>query len=187
MHTPGPAAGGYAMGWGVDQPGGRTLLVHAGNLFTYTAVQAIDTATGEGWAVLANSATLVDPTYDELLALVNNTEPPRNLLPLIEVVLALIAIAALGLGTAGVLRARRRGLWRLLPPLIPVAVFATCPQWVSALTNGRTVTWAQMTYFPAPLTITLGIAAAAGAVTLLARLRCLGQPHEERTAAGHPS
>ena len=188
MHAPGPSAGNYAMGWGVEHPGSRSLLVHSGNLFTYTAVQAIDPATGEGWAVLANSATLVDPTYDALLALVGNTQPPRSQLPLIEALLAVIALAALGLGISGVVRARRpRRLWRLLPPLIPVAVFATCPQWISALMNGRTVTWAQMTYFPASLTITLGVAAAAGLATVLARLRWLGQFDEERSAAGHPS
>jgi hypothetical protein len=74
MHTPGAAAGDYAMGWGVEHVAGRTLLVHSGNLFTYTAVQAIDPATGEGWAVLANSASLVDPTYDDLLALIDGSE-----------------------------------------------------------------------------------------------------------------
>ncbi len=176
------------MGWGVNHSGGRSLLVHSGNLFTYTAVQAIDPATGEGWAVLANSATLFDPTYDELLAMIGNTQPPRSPLPLIEASLAAIALVALALGISGVLRARRpRRLWRLLPPLIPVAVFAAYPQWTSALMNGRTVTWAQLTYFPAPLTITLGVAAAAGMATVLARLRWLRRFDEERSAAGHPS
>jgi hypothetical protein len=33
---------------------------------------------------------------------------------------------------------------RLLPPLIPVAVFAACRRWISILMNGRTVTWAQI-------------------------------------------
>jgi CubicO group peptidase (beta-lactamase class C family) len=175
MQTPGPAAGGYAMGWGVEHAAGRTLLVHAGNLFTYTAVQAIDPATGEGWAVLANSASLVDPTYDELLALVGGTEPPRDRRLLVEGILGGIALIAVGLGLSGVRRARRpRRPWRLFPPLIPVAVFATYPQWTSLLMNGRRVTWAQMTYFPAPLTITLGIAALAGLVTLIARLRWMG-------------
>jgi hypothetical protein len=50
-------------------------------------------------------------------------------------------------------------------------VFATTPQWISVLTNGRTVTWAQMTYFPAPLTVTLAVVALAGLVTFLVRLR----------------
>ena len=172
MHTPGREAGDYAMGWGVERAGARTLLVHSGNLFTYNAVEAIDPATAEGWAVLANSATLVDPTYDELLALADGTEPPGDGHQLIEIVLAAIALAALGLGISGVLRARRpRRVWRLFPPLIPVAVLATYPQLISLLTNGRTVTWAQLTYFAAPLTITLGVAALAGLATVLARLR----------------
>jgi CubicO group peptidase (beta-lactamase class C family) len=172
MQTPGPASGSYAMGWGVEQAAGRTLLVHAGNLFTYTAVQAIDPATGEGWAVLANSASLVDPTYDQLLALVSGTEPPPTRRPLIEGILGVIALIAIGLGVSGVRHARRRRrAWRLLPPLIPVALFATYPQWTSLLMNGRRVTWEQMTYFPAPLTITLAIAALAGLATVAARLR----------------
>ena len=99
--------------------------------------------------MLANSATLFDPTYDELLAMIGNTQPPRSPLPLIEASLAAIALVALALGISGVLRARRpRRLWRLLPPLIPVAVFAAYPQWTSALMNGRTVTWAQLNVLP---------------------------------------
>lgn len=175
MQTPGAAAGNYAMGWGVERAAGRTLLVHPGNLFTHNAVQAIDPATGEGWAVLANSASLWDPTYDELLALVGGTDPPRGRRQLIEGALGAVALVAVGLGLSGVRRARRpRPAWRLFPPLVPGAVFATCPQWVSFLMNGRRVTWAQMTYFPAPLTITLGVAALAGLVTLTARLRWAG-------------
>lgn len=172
MHTPGVSARNYGMGWGVEEESGRTLLVHSGNLFTYTAVQAIDTTSGEGWAVLANSATLVDPTYDELLALVRDTTPPRSQRPLIEAVLGLTTVAAIGLGVSGVVRARRkRRAWRLLPPLIPVVLFATYPQWTSFLMNGRTVTWEQMTYFPAPLTIALAATALAGLATFVARLR----------------
>ena len=172
MHTPGKVASGYAMGWGPVDVAGRTLLVHSGNLFTYTAVQAIDPDTGEGWAVLANSAALGDPTYETLQALVGKTEVSRSARPLTEAGLAAAAIASMLLATIGVRRARRpRRLWRLIPPLIPVVVFATTPQWVSLLTNGRTVTWAQMTYFAAPLTMALAVIALAGLVTFLARLR----------------
>lgn len=172
MHTPGQVASGYAMGWGPVDVAGRTLLVHSGNLFTYTAVQAIDPDTGEGWAVLTNSAALGDPTYETLLALVGKTEVSRRERPLVEAGLAATAIGSVLLATIGVRRARRpRRLWRLVPPLIPVVVFATTPEWISMLTNGRTVTWAQMTYFPAPLTITLAVVALAGLVTFLARLR----------------
>jgi CubicO group peptidase (beta-lactamase class C family) len=172
MHTPGAAAGDYGMGWGVEHEQGRTLLVHAGNLFTYTAVEAIDPATGEGWAVMANSASLDDPTYDQLLALAGggSYQPPGHRRQVIEAVLGAVALAAVGLGLLGVRRARRwRGrAWRLLPALIPVAVFATYPQWTSFVANGRTVTFRQMTYFAAPLTITLALAALAGLATVVA-------------------
>ena len=172
MHTPGKVASGYAMGWGPIDVAGRTLLVHSGNLFTYTAVQAIDPGTREGWAVLTNSAALADPAYETLLALVGKTEVSRSERLLVEAGLAVTAIGSVLLATIGVRRARRpRRLWRLTPPLIPVVVFATTPEWISMLTNGRTVTWAQMTYFPASLTITLAVVALAGLVTFLARLR----------------
>ncbi|MEV6637345.1 serine hydrolase domain-containing protein [Actinoplanes sp. NPDC051470] len=172
MHTPGPAAGTYAMGWGVEHADGRTLLVHSGNLFTYTAVEAIDPATGEGWAVMTNSASPVDRTYDQLLALAGGREPELNWRPgTLETALGVIALLALGLGVLGVLRARRwRGrTWRLVPLLVPTVVLATCPLWMSVLI-GRTVTWAQMTYFPVPLTITLAVAALAGLATAAARV-----------------
>jgi peptidoglycan biosynthesis protein MviN/MurJ (putative lipid II flippase) len=135
-------------------------------------VQAIDPKTGEGWAVLTNSAALGDPAYETLLALVGQNEVSRSERPLVEAGLATTAIVSVLLATIGVRRARRpRRLWRLVPPLVPVVVFATAPQWISMLTNGRTVTWAQMTYFPAPLTIALAVVALAGLVTFLARLR----------------
>ncbi|GAB7036675.1 MULTISPECIES: serine hydrolase domain-containing protein [Catenuloplanes] len=183
LHGP-PPGEDYAMGWSVEVERGRTLLVHSGNLFTYTAVQAVDPVTGHGFAVLTNSAALYDDTYDILLglsALTGDGEPAAtgggrrtN-----EAVLALVAATAAGLGTLGVLRSgrwarRRTGRWSrplgLLWPLAPAAVFATCPQWLSLLMNGRAVTWAQLTYFPAPLTITLAVTAAAGLATVAARL-----------------
>jgi hypothetical protein len=160
------------MGWGSLEVAGRTLLVHSGNLFTYTGVQAIDPESGEGWAVLTNSASLTDPAYDTLVALVGNTEVSRRERTLVEAGLAAAALLSVLLAAIGVRRAHRlRRPWSLLPPLIPVVVFATIPQWVSILVNGRTVTWAQMTYFPVSLTMALAVVALAGMATFLARLR----------------
>ncbi|WP_312888658.1 serine hydrolase domain-containing protein [Nonomuraea rhodomycinica] len=80
----------------------------------------------------------------------------------------------------GPARSLGSGTWRvglrLVPVLLPSALLAAYPDLVSFLTNGRTVTWAQLTYFPAPLTITLVVAAVAGLTTAafrLARLRAL--------------
>ncbi|SDS37804.1 serine hydrolase domain-containing protein [Actinoplanes derwentensis] len=63
LHRPWPG-GDYAMGWGVQEVDGRELLMHSGNLFTYTAVQAFDPASGSGFAVLLNSASLYEDNYD---------------------------------------------------------------------------------------------------------------------------
>ncbi|MGC5013473.1 serine hydrolase domain-containing protein [Streptosporangium sp. DT93] len=192
MHTP-PAGRGYAMGWGEEELDGTGLLVHSGNLFTYTAVQAIVPETRYGFAVMTNSAALHDDTYDVLAGLVamsrgRTPEVPGGDRQAYELVLGLVAAAAAGLGVLGVLRARRwargraggRRRWivaRLLPALLPVALFAAYPDLISFLSNGRTVTWEQLTYFAAPLTITLAVVAAAGAVTAavrLVRLRSVG-------------
>jgi CubicO group peptidase (beta-lactamase class C family) len=192
MHEPAPGTG-YSMGWGPVMVEGRELLVHSGNLFTYTAVQAVDPATGFGFAVMTNSASLYDDTYDILLGLVALTDgrppsAPGGTRQLTESALALIALVAFGLGILGVLRSGRwarrragRARWwtalRLGAVLVPAAMLGTYPQWVSFLMNGRAVTWAQLTYFAAPLTITLSFAAAAGLATAgarVARMRSVG-------------
>ncbi|MCO8277937.1 beta-lactamase family protein [Actinoplanes sp. TRM 88003] len=182
-----PAGSDYAMGWGVESVEGRRLLVHSGNLFTYTAVQALDPATGYGYAVMTNSAALYDDMYDVMLGLValangSTPEAPGGQRQRLELGLGLTALVAAGLGVCGVLRsgrwatrrAGRAGWWtglRLGAGLLPAVLLATYPQWVSFLSNGRTVTWAQLTYFAAPLTITLSVAAVAGLATVVARVR----------------
>ncbi|GAB7045757.1 serine hydrolase domain-containing protein [Catenuloplanes indicus] len=193
LHGP-PPGEDYAMGWSVEVEEGRTLLVHSGNLFTYTSVQAFDPVTGHGFAVLTNSAALHDDTYDILLGLSALTagrtaDPPGGERQRIDAVLVLIAAPAAGLGILGALRsgrwACRRTGWPavagLIWPLLPVAVFVTSPQWLSALMNGRAVTWAQLTYFPASLTATLAVTAAAGLAVVVARLtRLARRPGRDR-------
>ncbi|WP_283134432.1 serine hydrolase domain-containing protein [Rhizohabitans arisaemae] len=185
MHTPSPVRD-YAMGWSEENLGGTPLLTHSGNLFTYSAVQAIAPGTGYGFAVMTNGAGLQDDTYEVLGGLVALTrgetpDSPGGGRQRFELVLGLIAVVAAGLGTAAVLRSRRwsgkhgaKPAWRiasrLAPALVPVLVLAAYPDLISILMNGRRVTWAQLTYFPAPLTITLVIAAVAGAATIASRL-----------------
>ncbi|TYB52809.1 beta-lactamase family protein [Nonomuraea sp. PA05] len=179
----------YGMGWGIEDGG---QLVHSGNLFTYNAVEAISPRTGYGFAVMTNNATLYDPTYDIMLGLTAMSEGrapegPGSERQLFEAALAAFALLAAGLGALGVARARRwafkrsgRAWWRiglrLLPALIPVAVLAWYPDLVSVLMNGRTVTWAQLTYFPAPLSVAVLVAALAGLGVTVARIRALCKP-----------
>ncbi|UGT54748.1 serine hydrolase domain-containing protein [Nocardia asteroides] len=177
-----PVRHGYGMGWGTEAEGG--LLTHSGNLFTYNAAQAIDPVTGYGFAVFTNSAGLSEDSYEVMLGLaaLSRGETPRvpgGARQWIELTLGVSAAAALGLGVLGVTRARRwaraeRPVWRtglrMLPALVPVLLFAGYPAAVSVLARGRTVTWAQLTYSAAPLTIALGTAAVAGLATTSARL-----------------
>ncbi|MEU6777678.1 serine hydrolase domain-containing protein [Nonomuraea angiospora] len=183
MHTPSKIRD-YGMGWGVERETGQ--LVHSGNLFTYNAVEAVSPKTGYGFAVMANGAALTDDTYtvmEGLTALSEGRAPevPGGDRQLFELVLGVLAMAAAGLGVLGVLRARRwaarrargRAWWRLVPVLLPVAVLAAYPDLISFLMNGRAVTWAQLTYFAAPLSITLLVAALSGTAVVAARLRAL--------------
>ncbi|MFG1681719.1 serine hydrolase domain-containing protein [Nonomuraea sp. NPDC049269] len=183
MHAPSKISD-YGMGWSLD--GDTKLYVHSGNLFTYTAVEAISPETGYGFAVMTNSAALTDDTYavaTGLFAMTQGRTPevPGGGRQTFELVLGLIGLAAVGLGIVGVARSRRwaarragRPGWRIalrmLPVLLPVAVLAAYPDMISFISNGRTVTWAQLTYFPVPLTITLTVAALAGAATTVMRL-----------------
>ncbi|MFI6600888.1 serine hydrolase domain-containing protein [Nonomuraea sp. NPDC050536] len=194
MHAPSRVRD-YGMGWGAQDG----LLVHAGNLFTYNAAEAIDPATGYGFAVMTNGAALYDPTYEILTGLVALTRAQTPATPgsdrlLYDLILAAISLTSIALGTLGTLRARRwatrrttrpaapgrshlywRAALRLIPVLLPALILALYPTWVSILTNGRTITWAQLTYFAAPLTITLTLAAAAGLATATTRLIHLRQ------------
>jgi hypothetical protein len=139
---------------------------------------------------------LQDDTYDILNGLVALSQgrepgPVGGGRQRFELVLGLIAVAAAGLGVLGVRRsarwARRRAgspPWRValrfVPLVVPVALLAAYPDLVSVLTNGRTVTWSQLTYFALPLTITLvvtALAAAATAITRLIRLRATTTVH----------
>ncbi|RKT83736.1 CubicO group peptidase, beta-lactamase class C family [Saccharopolyspora antimicrobica] len=186
MHSP-SAVNDYGMGWGVEHPeGGPEMLMHAGNLFTYNAMQAIVPETGYGFAVMTNGASLHESSYDILMGLVALSEgktPPElsNGRQQNELVLGAISLVAVGLGVLGAVRSRRwaakragRSGWliglRVVPLLIPLAIFVAYPDLVSFISNGRTVTWSQMTYFPLPLTVTLLIAALAGVSTVAFRL-----------------
>ncbi|MFC3999809.1 serine hydrolase domain-containing protein [Nocardiopsis sediminis] len=177
----------YAMGWSPEPlPGGGELMMHSGNLFTYSAIQGFSPETGYGFAVLTNGAALADATYPVLLGLAalsegRQPEAPGSGRAMTDAALAAGAVVAVGLGATGVARSGRwalkragRPAWRtalrMVPVLLPVALFALYPTAIEVLSNGREVTWEQMTYFPLPLTLTLGAAAAAGLATAGSRL-----------------
>ncbi|NYI81569.1 serine hydrolase domain-containing protein [Saccharopolyspora hordei] len=196
MHSP-SAVSDYGMGWSVEHPeSSPELVMHSGNLFTHTAVQALVPETGYGFAVMTGSASLHDSTYDILTGLIALSEGTTPAVPgggrqQTELVLGAVTVGAVAAGVLGAVRARRwaarragRSAWgtglRLLPLLVPLAVFAAYPDLVSLLSNGRTITWAQLTYFPLPLTITLLVAALAGVSTALFRVVNLRRAGRDR-------
>ena len=203
MHTPGPGTGDhrYAMGWQAERgDGGRTRLVHSGNLFTYYAAQAVVPSTGYGVAVMVNGAGLQDTSWtamEGLLALTEGRRPPApgHGETTAQLALAVLTLAALALGALGALRAGRwarrrtrgrtglpwRAVPRLVPALVPVAVFAAYPELISAISARRRVTWWQLTYFAAPVTVALAVAALAGLGTFGTRLWTLARSVRSRT------
>jgi uncharacterized integral membrane protein len=70
--------------------------------------------------------------------------------------------------------------------LVPVGVLAAYPDLISILMNGRAVTWEQLTYFAAPMSITLLLAALAGVLTAIARI-CVLRKHTTSTNSGRSS
>jgi CubicO group peptidase (beta-lactamase class C family) len=181
MHTA-SAVHEYGMGWSVEDDG---TLLHSGNLMTYNAVEWIDPETGYGIAVLTNGAGLADVTWSTMEGLVAMTRGETPETPsgdgLVQLALAAVALASIVLGAIGVARSRRWAAnragtppWRiglrLLPVLVPVALFLAYPELVSLISGRRTVTWPSVFYFALPLTLALLLAAAAGAATAAARL-----------------
>ncbi|MQM26258.1 serine hydrolase domain-containing protein [Glycomyces albidus] len=182
MHTP-SAVQDYGMGWGVESDG---TLNHSGNLMTYNAVQWIDPESGYGIAVMTTGAGLADVTWtamEGLSAIANGEAPaePGRDRQVFELVLGAVSLAAIALGVLGVARSRRwaekragRRAWRiglrLVPVLVPAAVFAAYPAGVSFISGGRTVPWPQVFYFALPLTVTLMVAGLAGIAVAAARL-----------------
>jgi hypothetical protein len=189
MHTPVTVANNsdYAMGWSRSRDGsGTERLEHSGNLFTYNAVEMLVPRTGYGIAAITNGAGLSDATYQTATGLLamsegHSPEPEGAPMRFIQPLLAVATAAFLALGVLGAVRARRwarrragRPAWRttlrLIPAALPVAVFALYPSAISFLSAGRTVTWPQLTYFAAPVTIALGMAALAGLATTASRV-----------------
>ncbi|HEY1180423.1 MAG TPA: serine hydrolase domain-containing protein [Phytomonospora sp.] len=185
MHSPSPVSE-YGMGWGVEKPddGGPDQVIHAGNLFTYTANQMIIPETGYGFAVMSPTSAIYDESYDILTGLVDLTqgrEPsPVGTLWIYELVIGLTALAALGLAALGVVRSRRwaarrdgRPAWRIalrLSPLaLPVLLLAAYPSLLGVLFR-RDIDWAQCWYRAPSLLILLAAGAAAALAVIAARV-----------------
>ena len=170
------------MGWSVEPDG---TLVHSGNLMTYNAVEWIDPESGFGIAVLTNGAGMADVTYtamEGLASMIRGEEPASPSGDgFVQIALAVLTAIGTALGVMGIVRSRRwaerrrgRPAWRIglgfIPVLLPAVLFLSYPSLVSLISNGRTVPWPSVFYFALPLTLTLTVAALAGAATAIVRL-----------------
>lgn len=183
MRTPGGGED-YGLGWGVNETeGGRGLVSHSGNLFTSYAAHGVVPETGYGFAVMADSALLTDDTYTIMEGLIAVSEGRDPVLPegdgTYQWALGGLTLLAAVLGAVGVVRsrrwaARRASLWgaalRCAPLLVPVALMLGYRGVVTVLTNGRHVSWEQMTYFAIPLTVAVFAAGLAGLAVIAARV-----------------
>lgn len=184
LHTP-SEAGGYALGWDTDGPTEHpTRIEHGGCCFAWAATQALLPDSGYGIAVLFNSASPLGADQgnvaEGVIAIVEGESPHPPPVPssTIDLILAVLTLAALVLGILGVVRARRwatrrAGLpaWRVAAALLPdLAALALClrfPVLAGLLFGGRDVTWFSAAYgwFALAVLVAATALAAAGVVT----------------------
>ena len=187
LHTPSARqGGGYALGWDTDGPlAAPTRVEHSGTLFTFTAEEAIWPGSGYGVVLLFNAGSpmMLDQTaiVHGVFDIIEGTTPPSSgphLATTLDTVLAALTLAALILGSFGVIRAgrwarRRRGapvrtVLGLLPAVMVLGAGAAFPRLVEALL-GRDVTWRAAAYTWPALVVFVLAALLAAAATLLAR------------------
>lgn len=199
MHAP-SEPGGYALGWDTDGPKqGPTRIAHGGTQYTFVANEALLPESGYGVAVLLNSASPlgIEQTViiEGLTAIVEgDASPPGASVSssTIDLVLAALTLAALALGTLGVLRSGRwaarrtkspawRVALRLLPHFVPIALCLAFPAIAGFLFGGRDVTWISALYGWFALVALVAVAAVAEVGVIVARIG-----HLVRVRARHP-
>ncbi|MFC4060880.1 serine hydrolase domain-containing protein [Planomonospora corallina] len=196
--TPSGVGGsGYGMGWSTGRTaGGAPLLRHTGWLLTHNSAQTLLPASGYGIAVVTNTGMVSGDDAlvlsDGLVDLVEG-RPDAGAVPLSTAAdpwLAGLALLNLGLGAAGVRRARGwarrhagRAAWRravrLLPYALPVALLLGLADLAGLLMN-RAGTFGQLTYAWPALCVWAATAALAAAAVVAAR--CLHTVRARRAA-----
>lgn len=186
LHTP-SAPGGYALGWDTDGPPERlTRIEHGGCCFGWAAHEALLPEAGHGVAILFNSASPVGideaSVTEGVLAIVSGQSPEESVSSgTVDLALGVLSLAALALGTVGVVRAARwaarqagRPAWRvamqLLPHAVPVVLCLIFPLLAGFLFGGRTVTWRSITYTWPALAVFLGAVALAESAVIAGRI-----------------
>jgi hypothetical protein len=178
LHTA-SAPTGYALGWATRGPhAAPTRIGHSGSLLTFSAEQVVLPERRVGVALLFNSSSGYmfeqQAILDGVLRLLDGKTPGSPTIPTgaVDPVLAVLTLAVLGLGAAGVLRARRwvsrhraaplAAATRLLPQLGVLGAAAAFPTIAVWMMDGRDVTWRIAAYgWPALVVLVLAAALAA--------------------------
>lgn len=182
------APGGYALGWDTDGPErSPTRVEHSGNLFTFSAYEAVLLDSGYGVALLFNSSSplLNDQTaiFDGVMKIVegSDTSPTGSSVATktLDFILAILTGGVLLLGIRGVVRSRRwstkhipsrvRRVLSLLPYLGVIAFVVLFPRVVGSLVGGRDVPWKSAAYSWPALVIFILSGLLATSATLIGR------------------
>jgi hypothetical protein len=198
LHTRSAPQVGYALGWDIVGPiDAPTRLEHSGNLFTFSAYQAVWPESDYGVALLFNSGSglLVDQTaiahgVFDIVEGKESAPPTSHLTFRLDAVLALLTFTTLILGARGIRsagrwaerhrRSPRRVVQGLLPSVSVLGLAAALP-WLVESSLGRDVTWRAVAYGWPALVIFVIAALVAAAGTLLARSWHLYQPSDPGT------
>ena len=170
--------GKCAMGWIPSTEGGTANYEHPGNLFTYTADQVVIPEHRVGFAVLANSITTPDVSYQAvkgLKALTAGLDPPSPRNDARTVALCSYAVAIVSILLAiGVLirlprwrdRSAQRGGWRTalgVGPWFLMCLPLAGYRWaISQLMPGRLVEWWHLLYATPSVLVALAAMAVGG-------------------------
>jgi CubicO group peptidase (beta-lactamase class C family) len=184
MRTPSKPNDEYALGWEIGKTErGTPVLEHGGDLFTSTAHQLLMPDSGYGIAVMANTGMAFSDAHALMTGIVaivegGTPQPPSGPSTLVtDVLFALLTLVTIGFAVRGVARARRWAgrrtgwqRWRLIPPLLPLALCATIVPIHRILAHGRDAAWVQLAYLYPTFMVWLVTAAAVGLVVVAARL-----------------
>ena len=181
-----PPGSSFGAGWARDGslPGWWN---HGGNRYTYSAAMMRNPSNGWGVAVVVNGATMNDPAYaiaqDLASSVAGGTRVGVPSAVLWDRWALVVAVAAVALGTAGVLRSRTwaqhhrgrslRTMLGLLWLLPPIGVALLLPPLAGRLMGGIDMTWSMLTYYSLSPLLTFVMIGLSCAVVLVSRLAAL--------------